>query len=125
MVTPRLRVRLVSAILLGLVWTAASPASALIEVTYVGDNPWFDNGFPTTGGTGQVEGQDGQSATITKDFTSVGLIPIIVDAGPSPQGGVESIRINERITNNTGVDWTDFHYLFGSIDANPGFWSSS
>jgi hypothetical protein len=103
--------------LLGLAATLASPASALIEVTYVGDNPWSDDGFPSTGGTGEVEAQDGQGATIAKRFTALGAIPIIVDAGPSPQSGVESIRIHERITNDTGVDWSDFHFLVGSIDA--------
>jgi hypothetical protein len=101
---------------LALVGSAAPAAASSIEVSYVGQNPWFDS----PGGTGSVEGQDGETATIVKDFTAVADIPIIIDAGPSPLGGVESIRINERVRNNTGVDWTDFHFVVQGIDANPG-----
>jgi hypothetical protein len=111
-----------------LVWLAATlpfPASALVEATYVGDNPWSVNGFPSPGGTGEVEGQDGENATIAKRFTALGAIPIIVDTGPSPQSGVDSIRTHERITNDTVVDGSDFHFLVGSSTPIRACWSSS
>jgi hypothetical protein len=108
------RFRFITAVLVGMWGVLAAPASAT-QVTHVGDNP-----FPccaNTGGTGNIAGQDADSATLEKDFTSLGDIPFIVNGGPSV--GVQTFHIDERVRNNTGVDWSDFHFLVQSIDANP------
>ena len=87
-----------------------------MEVIDVGDNPF--NGFASTGGTGTIGGSvPGQQATVLKDFTSLGDVPIILHTSPS--SGVDVLHIDERVTNNSGVDWTDFHLIFGGIDNNP------
>ena len=84
-----------------------------LTVTYVGDNPFPD--FVSTGGTGTIESQTaGQSAVLTKTFTALGDVPIILHSNPS--SGTDTIHIDERVTNDTGVDWTDFHLIFGEID---------
>jgi hypothetical protein len=98
---------------------SASTTFADVEVTYVGNNPFGNLGFPNTGGTGTIAGQQPGSATLEKTFTSLGDIPIIVDGGPLPAGGMDTIKISERIRNNTGVGWTDFHLGVGLIDASP------
>jgi len=99
---------LASAVGLCLVGLSASPAWAAYSVTYVGANPWF----PSPGGTGAITGQ-----TVEKTFIALADIPIIVDGGPST--GTDVLHIDERVRNNTGVDWTDFHFVMQPIDANP------
>jgi PEP-CTERM motif len=95
---------------------AGAQAGVAVGVTSitVGDNPFF----PPTGGTGNVADFDPveQNAVIEKDFTQLGDIPIIIDRAASQ--GVDVIHIDERVKNNTGVDWTDFHIIFEPIDAN-------
>jgi hypothetical protein len=88
-------------------------ATGVTSIT-VGDNPFF----PPSGGTGDVASFDpnAQTAVLEKDFTQIGDIPIIIDRGPSQ--GVDTFHIDERVKNDTGVDWTDFHFVFQSIDAN-------
>lgn len=97
----------------------ASAAWADIQVTYVGDNPWSNSGFPSTGGTGMIASQQAGVATLEKTFTSLGDVPIIVHQGPTPASGMETIHIDERVRNNTGVNWTDFHLDVQLIDASP------
>jgi len=82
----------------------------------VGDNPFFP---PTGLGDADVASFDpqNQKAVLEKDFEHLGDIPIIIDRGPSQ--GVDTFHIDERVKNDTGVDWTDFHLTFDSIDANP------
>jgi PEP-CTERM motif-containing protein len=109
--------RLGNATLFCFVVVSASVAHAAIEVTYVGNNPF--PGFPNTGGTGMISSQQPGTATLEKTFTSLGDIPIIIDGGPLPASGMDTIRINERIRNNTGRTWTDFHLGVGLIDASP------
>jgi hypothetical protein len=104
-------------VLLGVALVCASVAHADIEVTHVGTNPF--PGFPNTGGTGTIAGQQPGSATLEKTFTSLGDIPVIIDGGPLPANGMDTIRITERIRNNTGRAWTDFHLGVGLIDASP------
>jgi hypothetical protein len=103
------------AVVLGLFGLSASAALAGTSVEYVGVNPF--SGFTSTGGTGAIAGQQTGEATIEKTFTSLGDVPIILHSSPS--AGLDVLRINERVRNNTGVDWTDFHFLFDPIDANP------
>jgi PEP-CTERM motif len=81
----------------------------------VGDNPFF----PHPGGDGDVASFDpqDQKAVLEKFFDHLGDIPIIIDRGPSQ--GVDTFHIDERVKNDTGVEWTDFHLVFDSIDANP------
>jgi hypothetical protein len=55
--------------------------------------------------------------TVEKTFTSIADLPIIVNGGPST--GTDILHIDERVRNNTGVDWTDFHFMMTPIDANP------
>ncbi|MBP7937345.1 MAG: PEP-CTERM sorting domain-containing protein [Phycisphaerae bacterium] len=105
----------VSMVVLCLFGLSASSALAAASVEYVGANPYF--GFPSTGGTGVLAGQQAGTATVEKTFTSLGDIPIIIHSTPS--AGVDVLHIDERVGNNTGVDWTDFHFLFEPIDANP------
>lgn len=88
-----------------------SPLRADYSITYVGDNPYI--GFPSNGGTGAIVDQQGGTATIEKDFTSLGLIPIIVDGQ-----GSGTIRVTERVFNHSGTDWTDFHFLVQPLDAS-------
>jgi hypothetical protein len=99
------------AALLGL---STSPLRADYYVYQVGENDFI--GFPSNGGTGSILGQQDGTATIEKDFTAIGLIPIIIVGGPST--GSETIHINERVFNHTGKDWTDFHFLVQPIDAS-------
>lgn len=90
--------RMLSAIALGLVRALASPASALIAVAHVGDDPWSDGGFPGPGGAGQVDEQDRRSATLAKGFTALGTIPIVSDARPSPEGARSLLGIHAHPT---------------------------
>lgn len=88
----------------------------LLQVVSVGPNAFPD--FPSTGGTGAIVTQTpDQSAVLTKEFTALGDVPIILRTAPS--SGTDSIHIDERVTNNTGVVWTDFHLTFEGIDNNP------
>ncbi len=105
-------VRIVWGIAACLLAATGSSALGAYTVEYVGNNPWANAGFPSTGGTGGFNGQ-----TIEKTFTSLGDIPIIVNGGPS--NGVDTLHIDERVRNNTGVPWTDFHLVVQPIDANP------
>src|SRR4030095_13207934 len=85
-------------------------ATGVTSIT-VGDNPFF----PPSGGTGDVASFDpnAQTAVLEKDFTQIGDIPIIIDRGPSQ--GVDTFHIDERVKNDTGVDWTDFHFVFQAL----------
>lgn len=107
------RMHVALAAVIGLFGLSASAALAAASIEYVGQNPWF----PNTGGTGVIEGQQDGKATIAKTFTSLGDVPIILHSTPS--SGVDTLHIDERVRNNTGVAWTDFHFLFEPIDANP------
>jgi len=95
---------------------ATAHADGVTSIAVGQNNPFF----PSTGGDGQVASfdQPGQKAVIEKTFDKLGDVPIIIDRGPS--SGVDTIHIDERVRNDTGVDWTDFHFIFESIDANPG-----
>jgi PEP-CTERM motif len=94
----------------------SSAARADMTVIAVGDNGHI--GFENTGGSGSMEGQGNGQVTILKTFTKLGDIPIIVSGGPLPvANGMDTLHVSERVTNNTGVPWTDFHYLAGLIDA--------
>jgi hypothetical protein len=108
-----------AAVMIFVLVAGATTGHGAVEVTYVGNNPFANLGFPNTGGTGTIAGQQPGSATLEKTFTSLGDIPIIVDGGPLPAGGMDTIAITERIRNNTGVAWTDFHLGVGLIDADP------
>src|SRR5262245_34092652 len=100
--------------LLGLCWiVCGSYAAAGVVVTAVGTN----NHFPSPGGTGQIENQQPGTATLVKEFTAIGDIPIILQLNPS--AGTDVIHIDERVTNHTGVDWTDFHFIMQTIDSGP------
>jgi len=68
--------------------------------------------FPTTGGTCSSTADQ-----IVKTFTSLGDIPVIFHAPAST--GSDFVHIVENIINNTGVAWTDFHFVWVPIDANP------
>ena len=103
-----------------LVSLASSLASAGVVTTgvtaiAVGQNPFF----PSNGGTGNVASfsTDEQSAVLEKDFSAIDDIPIIIDRAASQ--GVDVFHVAERVRNDTGKDWTDFHFVFESIDANP------
>jgi hypothetical protein len=91
------------------------------EVTYVGDNPWSGGVAPSPGGTGTFSCQTG-SCTVTKDFTAVGSIPVIVDVVSETQSNQlttpDLLHLDETITNDTGVDWTNFEFGLASIDAS-------
>jgi hypothetical protein len=112
---------LIAAVIFCLLGLPASTVIADLAVTFVGPNPF--SGFPSTGGTGTFGGTN--PVTILKTFTSLGDVPIIIQRHPpsAVQNGalpaVEALNITERVTNNTGVDWTDFHMLMQPIDANP------
>ncbi len=109
------RASFASAVVSCLFGIMASSASAEITVSEVGVNPF--PAFPSTGGTGIIEGQQDGTATLAKTFTALGDVPIILHRNPTI--GTDTIRINERVRNNTGVTWTDFHFLMQPIDANP------
>ena len=105
--------RLVYSLLAGVAFTLPSvTAQAVLSVESVGVNPF--PGFESTGGTGNI---NAESEVITKDFTAIGDVPIILHTNPST--GTDVIHIDERVINDTGIEWTDFHLTFGSIDANP------
>jgi hypothetical protein len=111
---------LIATVVFCLLGTIASSAMADLAVSFVGTNPF--SGFPSTGGTGSFSGTN--PTTFLKTFTSLGDVPIIIHRTPEDfaQTGVvavENLLITERVTNNTGVDWTDFHMLMQKIDANP------
>jgi len=108
---------------LGALALAAALSSAQaqpVSVEFVGVNPF--PGFPSTGGTGQIVSQTPNGTVITKDFTTLGDVPIIIHTQPVP-GTVDSsvvfLHIDERVSNHTGVPWTDFHLGFGPIDNGP------
>lgn len=86
-------------------------------VSYVGANPI---GIPSAGtGTYLCSGGSPSHCDVTKDFTSIGPIPIVIAPSPGvPNGAGEALIIDETITNNTGVDWTDFHFQLLFIDNN-------
>lgn len=94
---------------------SASAASASLQVSEVGVNSFST--FPATGGNGSIVTQDPTHAVLEKNFIALGDVPIILHADPSI--GVDTLHIDERVTNSTGVAWTDFHLVFGTIDANP------
>jgi hypothetical protein len=103
------------AAMIGICWIAISSVSlAAVAIDDVGTNPFPD--FPATGGTGTFNNTE-LGAVVTKDFTSLGDVPIIINDGPST--GLDTMQISERVTNHTGVDWTDFHLIVQSIDASP------
>src|SRR5262245_26210849 len=95
----------------------AAPAQATqlpLSIIHCGTADNFQS-IPTTGGTCASNADQ-----ITKTFTSLGDIPVIVHAPASsgPPNG-DFVHVVENIVNNTGVPWTDFHFLVQKIDANP------
>ena len=92
-----------------------SAGASAYTITYVGDNYWY----PSTGGTGSFYPCGVDICAVKKDFTSLGSIPIIIDSNNQPSTGTDLYHIAEAITNDTGVDWTDFHLRFLPIDNNP------
>ena len=102
------------------------PGTALpqaFHVEMVDENPF---GVPSDGGTGISESCGSSTTTavlctVTKDFTSIGFIPIIIDTqfGDVGSSGTDFLIIDETVTNNTGVTWTDFHFFLVPIDNNP------
>ena len=98
--------------------TQVADAGVITGVTAiaVGSNPFF----PSSGGAGNVASfdPDAQTAVLEKDFDKLGDVPIIIDRTASQ--GVDTIHIDERVRNNTGLDWTDFHLVVELIDANEG-----
>jgi hypothetical protein len=104
----------------------ATDAGAVVSnnyvITYVGDNPWSTSVAPSPGGTGTFSCITG-SCTVAKDFTAIGSIPMVIDVVPNtPQDallGFDTLSISETITNNTGIDWTDFELGFIGIDNGP------
>lgn len=96
--------------------SAGAQAGVVTGVTSVtvGDNPFF----ASSGGTGNVVTFDPnqQVAVLEKTFTTLGDVPIIIDRTSSQ--GVDTFHVDERVRNDTGVDWTDFHFVVELIDAN-------
>ena len=85
-------------------------------VTAVGDNPF---GIPNSGtGAFKCLAATPPSCTVSKDFTSVGLMPIIIGPQGQASSGVDILHITENVTNSTGVPWTDFHFRLLFIDNN-------
>jgi PEP-CTERM motif-containing protein len=105
-----------TALVLSLAARAHAGVATGVTDIRVGDNPFFP---PTGLGSADVASFDpqAQKAVLEKDFAHLGDIPIIIDRGPSQ--GVDTFHVDERVRNDTGVDWTDFHLDFDSIDANP------
>jgi hypothetical protein len=96
-----------------------SAGAQALTIESVGSNVFFQD----TGGTGSWTCESATSCSVSKVFTSLGDIPIMIgpaDHIPIPAGGVVVLHINENITNSTGLDWTDFHLGFIPIDNNPG-----
>lgn len=89
-----------------------------ITIDYVGANPV--PGFASTGGSGQFTlGPGLDTGQVTKTFTSLGNVPIILRSTGFCFGGAQpgcTFSIQETVTNNTGVDWIGFHMGIGSID---------
>jgi hypothetical protein len=56
--------------------------------------------------------------TVVKDFTAVG--PIAMQFTATNSGGSTSYLFQESVTNNTGVNWTDFHFQLG-VGFGAGF----
>jgi hypothetical protein len=111
-------VHLVSTAALVVLLAAGAQAGVATGVTSITVGP--NNFIPPTGlGDADVVSFDPslQKAVLEKTFEHLGDIPIIIDRGPSQ--GVDTFHIDERVRNDTGVDWTDFHLKFDSIDANP------
>jgi hypothetical protein len=93
--------------------TLFSLGSHAYVVEFVGDNPF--QAAPNTGGTGTFTCDTSGAipdCTVEKDFTSLGVIPIVINGN-----GPGVVHISETVINNTGVTWTDFHIDYVSIDA--------
>ena len=93
-----------------------SVSASAITVGSVGDNPFS---VPSDGGTGSFTCDTG-TCTVNKEFTALGDIPIVITPANVPSSGTDTLHFEESITNNTGIDWTDFHLGFIPIDNNPG-----
>jgi hypothetical protein len=96
--------------------SASSGYASILEVE-VGPNQF--QGFPSPGGDGDgfIAG-GGFSLTIEKFFTAFGEIPVILNTQRDMRDGTDTYSVTERIVNNSGLDWTDFHLNVEPIDAN-------
>jgi hypothetical protein len=105
------------AVVLSLALWAGSAVASIQDVT-VGPNPF--PGFPSPGGTGNgIISGGGFTLTIEKFFTVYGEIPLILDTDRDPIDATDVYSVTERISNDTGVDWLDFHLVLDPIDAHP------
>src|SRR5262245_34567859 len=93
-----------------------SVGSYAYEVTFVGANPF---GIPSTGGTGTLDCPPAAApvCNVSKEFTSLGVIPIVINHTGTPGPGV--LHIAETVINDSGVTWRDFHFFLFRIDADP------
>ena len=89
---------------------------------YVSDVGANSFGIPSPGGTGSASCPTIASCDVTKNFATVGGIPMIIDVVPGTQidslEALDFVHINETITNDTGVGWTNFEFGLVPIDAN-------
>jgi hypothetical protein len=96
----------------------ASTGYASISGVMVGPNPFA--GFPSPGGTGTGGfTNNGFDLTIEKNFTAFGEIPVILFTNRDTDG-TDTYSVTERIVNNSGLDWTDFHLNVELIDPRTG-----
>lgn len=84
--------------LLGSMMASGGAQAGIIDVSVV------DNGNGTIGNTGTCV--DTTCDDLTKTYIDIGPMDLILtlDAGTR-------YTINETITNDTGIDWTDFHWI--------------
>ena len=119
--------RLLVSVAFGAAALISTDASAIAygtnySIGFVGQNGYS---VPSDGGSGTGGcGLDvSLYCSVVKNFTSIGSIPIgiFVDTqAPQPAlTGFDAINISETITNNTGVDWTNFEFGFVPIDTGP------
>jgi PEP-CTERM motif len=100
----------------------ATDAAAVIypnnyEVTFVGTN---DYSVPSPGGSGNWTCEAVGACSITKDFTALGSIPVVIDVIPNTSQDLltspDLLHLDETIMNDTGSDWTNFEFGFIGID---------
>jgi hypothetical protein len=66
---------------------------------------------PNDAGPGGAGGASPNVLDVSKTFTT--LTPIDMVFTVTNSGGVTSYLFDEDVTNNTGFDWTDYHFVLG------------